>query len=293
MDDVRAAAAERYRRYREWVRNHYMPSGANPYRDPAQPNGDDCDQRQSDQVALADAYVALSTPADAAGLDLDRLRALAEDMAKLPPLGQQNSYRADVQDTFYKTFTADQILALIALVRRSRDAERELENALKSLVVVATHRHTNVLVSEEPRTPRPEGWNEQRWRKHWDNCRRAEQMTSVAPITAEGWEKVAVMLMDQTDQIGTALAALTAPGDDGAKVCSMCADRLAHGERLLHRSCVAALSPDSPPPVPAEVVAAARTVLAVWSDIRWQPSQTEAAAVLVARHVLGGGTKWL
>jgi hypothetical protein len=56
----------------------------------------------------------------------------------------------------------------------------------------------NVFVKKCP-TNVPDGWTIERWEKHWENCRRAEQHTGVAPITSDGWEKVAVMLMDQID----------------------------------------------------------------------------------------------
>jgi tRNA A37 threonylcarbamoyladenosine modification protein TsaB len=40
-----------------------------------------------------------------------------------------------------------------------------------------------------------------RWQKMWENAHRAEAMTGWAPITAEGWEKVAVLLMDEVDRL--------------------------------------------------------------------------------------------
>ena len=47
--------------------------------------------------------------------------------------------------------------------------------------------------------PPPDGWEPARWKKHGENCHRAERLTGFAPITAEGWEKVAVILMDQLE----------------------------------------------------------------------------------------------
>lgn len=44
--------------------------------------------------------------------------------------------------------------------------------------------------------PTPEGWEPARWRKHWSNAKRAEYLTGVVPMSSDGWEKVAVILMD-------------------------------------------------------------------------------------------------
>lgn len=49
--------------------------------------------------------------------------------------------------------------------------------------------------------PPPPGWEEKRWRKHRQNTKRAYRMTGWVPLSEEGWEKVAVLLMDQLDAI--------------------------------------------------------------------------------------------
>jgi len=45
----------------------------------------------------------------------------------------------------------------------------------------------------------PAGMTKERWKKLWENTTRAERMTGVAVLSAEGWEIVAVLLMDQID----------------------------------------------------------------------------------------------
>lgn len=52
-------------------------------------------------------------------------------------------------------------------------------------------------VGETP--PCPPGVAPDRWAKHWENCRRAEDMTGIAVVQFnefDAWEKVAAMLMD-------------------------------------------------------------------------------------------------
>ncbi len=46
----------------------------------------------------------------------------------------------------------------------------------------------------------PEGWDADRWRKSWENTRRAERLTGIVPFGCEGWEKVAAFLMDMVEQ---------------------------------------------------------------------------------------------
>ncbi len=45
--------------------------------------------------------------------------------------------------------------------------------------------------------PPPEGVTEQRWKIMGRNLREAERLTGIAVMSAEGWETVAVILMDQ------------------------------------------------------------------------------------------------
>ena len=45
----------------------------------------------------------------------------------------------------------------------------------------------------------PPGVDSARWKKHGENCRRAERLTGVAPVAAEGWEIVAVILMNMLE----------------------------------------------------------------------------------------------
>ena len=45
----------------------------------------------------------------------------------------------------------------------------------------------------------PFGWEKQRWQKHVENTCRAERLTGIVPFDADGWEKVAVLLMDKLE----------------------------------------------------------------------------------------------
>ena len=47
----------------------------------------------------------------------------------------------------------------------------------------------------------PPDMTQERWAKHLENSDRAMELTGVMPITSDGWEKVAVMLMDHIEQL--------------------------------------------------------------------------------------------
>lgn len=99
----------------------------------------------------------------------------------------------------------------IKALRDARDAilakRDKARTFIRMLEKVTSKRHQTLFVTDRvPRKPgdlSPDGetWSNERWRKHWENLRRVEARTGVAPMSAIGWEKVACMLMDQLDGI--------------------------------------------------------------------------------------------
>ena len=65
-----------------------------------------------------------------------------------------------------------------------------------SEVRVKLPRHRVVFTRTIGKGPPPAGWDKRRWKKHGENLRRIERLTGVAPLTADGWETAAVVLMN-------------------------------------------------------------------------------------------------
>lgn len=115
-----------------------------------------------------------------------------------------------IDDLIIRGFNYWQILPPYAQVREGGklleqllDAVTELNNKLKAVRKLASFRHGTPLIKADP-IGKPGGysdWTDERWNKHWENSRRAELMTTIAPISAESWEKIAVLLMDRIDEI--------------------------------------------------------------------------------------------
>lgn len=57
-------------------------------------------------------------------------------------------------------------------------------------------KHRVVFTKTIGKGPPPDGMDKARWKRHGENLRRIERLTGVAPITAEGLETAAVVLMN-------------------------------------------------------------------------------------------------
>lgn len=47
--------------------------------------------------------------------------------------------------------------------------------------------------------PCPPSIHPDRWKKMHENCHRVERLTGICPFNGDGWEKVAVILMDMLE----------------------------------------------------------------------------------------------
>ena len=60
-------------------------------------------------------------------------------------------------------------------------------------------KHPLTFTAKAGKGPAPLGVDKKRWKKEGENLRRAERLTGVAVIAPEGWETVAVILMDMLE----------------------------------------------------------------------------------------------
>jgi hypothetical protein len=56
--------------------------------------------------------------------------------------------------------------------------------------------HPLTFTAKADKSRAPADVDPKRWKKQMQNCQRAERLTGVAPVAAEGWETVAVILMN-------------------------------------------------------------------------------------------------